>query len=318
MKLRNLMSIGLMLTVMAAVTACGASQDGEGDGAATPKQTTMNEQQAIKRANEIIHQAVDGMSPKPKLEQVGAAPVGACIARDDGGPDDRLQVSLAYKLTGVPGSKAKSLVRQARDAWVKLGYKFQSSDADWSKPFPHVNMRTEPDDFWMDAITGVVDRATGEGLASVGVTSPCFPRSASDQSTADSAALKHTQVDERAKHRALDHSSRIYEALQARHAPAQTGEGISVYQDSEGRYVHHAWSTQPLTEEETVQAMARAQTYFESAGWNVRHISTGTGVPAIVARNAEDESVAQVAPSNTGAVRVAVTSPVVPGETATA
>jgi hypothetical protein len=312
-KLRNLMSIGLLVTVMTAVTACGASKDGKGDGAATPKQTTMNEQQAIKRANEIIHQAVDGMSPKPKLEQVGAAPVGACIARDDGGSDDRLQVSIAYKLTGVPGDKAKSLVRQARDAWVKLGYKFQSSDVDWSKPFPHVNMRTELDDFWMDAITGVVNRSTGEGLASLGVTSPCFPRSAGDQSTADSTALRHTQVDELAEHRALDHSSRIYEALQARHAPAQAGEGTSAYQDSEGPYVHHAWSTQPLTEEEIVRAMARTQTYFESAGWTVRHVPTGTGVPAIVARNAEDESVAQVAPSNTGAVRVAVTTPVVPG-----
>ncbi|QIY99464.1 hypothetical protein HEP87_43075 [Streptomyces sp. S1D4-11] len=101
MKLRNLTLVGLLLTVMLAVTACGAQQ--EGDGAATPKQSTINEQQEIKRAKKIIHQAVDGMLPKPKLDQVGSAPLGACIARDDGGSDDRLQVSLAYKLTGVPG-----------------------------------------------------------------------------------------------------------------------------------------------------------------------------------------------------------------------
>ncbi|MFD8391634.1 hypothetical protein ACFV2N_21175 [Streptomyces sp. NPDC059680] len=276
----------------------------------------MNEQQAIKRAEEIIHQAVDGMSPKPKLERIGPTPVGACIARDDGGPDDRLQVSLAYKLTGVPGSKAKSLVRQARDAWLKLGYKFQSSDADWSKPFPHVNMRTEPDDFWMDAITGVVNRATGEGLASVGVTSPCFPRSASDQSAADSTAFHRTQVDERAEQIALDHSSRIYDALHVQRAPVQGGDGISVYRDSEGAFVHHAWSTQPLTEEEAIQAMARVQTYFERAGWTVGHVPAGTGVTALIARKVEDESMAQIAPSATGAVRVAVTTPVAPGRSA--
>ncbi|MEU5024264.1 hypothetical protein [Streptomyces milbemycinicus] len=41
-----------------------------------------------------------------------------------------------------------------------------------------------------------------------------------------------------------------------------------------------------------------------------------TGVPAMVARNVKDESVAQVAPSATGAVRVAVTTPVVPVESA--
>ncbi|MGW7527627.1 hypothetical protein [Streptomyces sp. NPDC054783] len=276
----------------------------------------MNKQQATKRAEEIIHQAVDGMSPKPKLEQIGPTPVGACIARDDGGPDDRLQVSLAYKLTGVPGSKAKSLVRQARDAWVKLGYKFQSSDADWSKPFPHVNMRTEPDDFWMDAITGVVNRATGDGLASIGVTSPCFPRSASDQSTGDSTAFHRTQVDEHAEQLALAHSSRIYDALHVRHAPAQEGGGISAYQDAEGAYVHHAWSTQPLSEEETAQALARVRTHFESAGWTVRHVLAEAGVPALVARNVEDESVAQVASSATGAVRVAVTTPVASGRSA--
>ncbi|WP_256257075.1 hypothetical protein [Streptomyces sp. MUSC 14] len=276
----------------------------------------MNEQQATKRAEEIIHQAVDGMSPKPKLERIGPEPVGACIARDDGGPDNRLQVSLAYKLTGVPGSEAKSLVRQARDAWVKLGYKFQSSDADWSKPFPHVNMRTEPDDFWMDAITGVVNRATGEGLASVGVTSPCFPRSTSDQSTADSTAFHRTQVDEHAEQLALAHSSRIYDALHVRHAPAQEGDGTSVYRDAEGTYVHHAWSTQPLTEEETVQAMARVQTYLERAGWTVRHVPAGTGVTALIARNVEDESVTQIAPSTTGALRVAVTTPVSPEKSA--
>ncbi|MGX4689369.1 hypothetical protein [Streptomyces sp. JNUCC 63] len=38
---------------------------------------------------------------------------------------------------------------------------------------------------------------------------------------------------------------------------------------------------------------------------------TESGLPAIVARNVRDESVAQVAPSTTGAVRVAVTTPVV-------
>ncbi|MEU7054757.1 hypothetical protein [Streptomyces sp. NPDC046197] len=311
MKLRNLMSIGALLAALVAATACGAHGGGKGDGAATPKQVAMNEQQATKRAEEIIHQAVDGMTPRPKLERIGPTPVGACIARDDGGPDDRLQVSLAYKLTGVPGSKAKSLVRQARDAWVKLGYKFQSSDADWSKPFPHVDMRTEPDDFWMDAITGVVDRATGEGLASIGVTSPCFRRSASGQSTAESAALLRTQVDEHAEHQALHHSSRIYDALRAPHAQAHEGKGINAYRDSEGTHVHHTWSTQPLTEEETVQAMARVQAYFQSAGWTVRHAPTESGVPAIIARNVKDDSVAQVAPSTTGAVRVAVTMPVV-------
>ncbi len=174
-KLRIAMAVASLAALALATTACGSEQDGQGKhDKATSKPVTMDEEQATKRAEEIIHQAVDGMSPKPTLKRIGPEPVGPCVARDDHGSDDRLQLSLSYQLTGVPGSAAKKLVRQARDAWVKQGYTFQDSDEDWSKPFPSVDMRTEPDDFWMDAVAGVVDRAKGEGLASVGVTSPCF------------------------------------------------------------------------------------------------------------------------------------------------
>jgi hypothetical protein len=306
------MSVIALLCAAVTITACGSQQNS--GGATKSKQATMDEQQASARAEEIVRQAVEGMSPKPTLKRTGLRPLGACIARDDGGPDDRVQYRLTYQLTGVPGGDAKTLVRQARDAWVKLGYKFQSEDGDWSDPFPSVSMRTEPDDFWMTALTGVVNRAKGEGLAAISVTSPCF--APSQGPSADSTAFHRSQVDENAEHLALAHSSRIYDALHVRHAPAQEGDGISVYQDAEGAYVHHAWSTQPLSEEETTQALAHGRTYFERTGWTVRDVLTEAGVPALVARNVKDESVAQVAPSTTGAVRVAVTTPVAPEKSA--
>lgn len=99
---------------------------------------------------------------------------GSKVTLDEHSSGERVQVQLTYRLTGVPGSAAKQLVRQARDAWVKRGYRFQSSDADWNDPYPTVSMRTEPDDFWMDAITGVLDKEKGTGVPSLGVTSPCF------------------------------------------------------------------------------------------------------------------------------------------------
>ncbi|MCF4139162.1 hypothetical protein L1856_24025 [Streptomyces sp. Tue 6430] len=271
----------------------------------------MNEQQAIDRAEDIIHQAVDSMSPKPTLERMGAAPVGSCIARDDHGPDDRVQVTLVYKLTGVPGPEAQNLVRQARDAWLKQGYRYNSGEVDWSSPFPAVYMRTEPDDFWMDALTGVVDRAKGEGLASLKVTSPCFlpPEKSSASTAADPAALETLQADDPATHRALGHSSRIYDALRVRSAPTQPGEGLSTVRDESGISVHHTWSTEPLPEDERVRALARAQAYFQSAGWSVRHVPTHGGTPAVVARHPEEGTIAQAAASATGAVRVAVTTP---------
>ncbi|WP_329379927.1 hypothetical protein OG625_13900 [Streptomyces sp. NBC_01351] len=53
----------------------------------------------IDRAEEILRQAVAGMSPEPTLERIGALPVSPCIARDDNGLDDRLQVTLAWSAT---------------------------------------------------------------------------------------------------------------------------------------------------------------------------------------------------------------------------
>ncbi len=166
MKPLKAFSVAAPLALTVTVTACGG-------GAA--KQVTMNEEQAVDRAEGIIRQAVDGMSIKPTLERTGPETVGPCIAKDDSSSDDRLQVTLYYKLTGVPGTEAGSLVLQARDAWLKQGHKYNSSDeADMAGPFPWVSMRTEPDDFWMEGITGVLDRTKGEGLATLKVTSPCF------------------------------------------------------------------------------------------------------------------------------------------------
>ncbi|MFE3142077.1 hypothetical protein [Streptomyces scopuliridis] len=311
MNLRSVISVAALLALTVVATACGSQENGQGDGGSTAKQVTMDEQQAIKRAEEIIQQGVDGMSPEPTLERTGPTAVGACVARDDHGPDNRVQVTLAYKLTGVPGADAKKLVRHARDSWVNLGYKFNPSDADWSEPFPSVNMRTEQDDFWMEAITGVVDRAKGEGLASLMVTSPCFlpPTESSTSATTDPVVLEAPQTDEPAERRALDHSSRIYDTLRVRSAPTQAGEGLRTVRDLPGISVHHAWSTEPLTEAETVRALARAGAHFEGAGWSVRHVRTGAGAPAVVALHAEEGTVAQVFPSTTGAVRVAVTTP---------
>lgn len=140
---------------------------------------------------------------------------------------------------------------------MRQGYKFQSSDADRSDPFPTVSMRTETDDFWMTALTGVLDKAKGEGLAAITVTSPCF--SPGGDSAPDTAALRSSHADERAARGVLDHSSRIYEALQVRHASAaQDGEGLGSYQNAEGAFVQPTWSTPPLTEGAVVQAVGRA------------------------------------------------------------
>ncbi|KJY37681.1 hypothetical protein VR44_05240 [Streptomyces katrae] len=289
-----------MLAVTVAVTACGAQGE-----------IMMSEQQATDRAEEIIQQAVVTLSPKPTLERFGPETIGPCLAKDDHSPDDRLQVTLFYKLTGVPGAEARNLVLQAREAWLKQGYKIHSSDEkDMSGPFPWVSMRTEPDDFWMEATTGVLDRATGEGIASLSVTSPCFlPPGKASARGADPAAFEAPEADDPAVRRALAHSSRIYDALGVGSAPTQPGEGLSTVRDGLGTAVHHTWSTLPLPEDERARAVQRAHEYFRDAGWKVRTVPTLEGLPAVVAGHPGEHTIAQVAASTTGAVRVAVTRP---------
>lgn len=84
-----------------------------------------------KRAEEVIHQAVDSMLPQSTLKRTGLRPVGPCLT-DDHALGERVQVRITYQLIDVQGNAAKKLVRQARDVWVRYGYDFQGSDAERS------------------------------------------------------------------------------------------------------------------------------------------------------------------------------------------
>ncbi|MFJ9812487.1 hypothetical protein ACIRTB_30130 [Streptomyces sp. NPDC101158] len=48
---------------------------------------------------------------------------------------------------------------------------------------------------------------------------------------------------------------------------------------------------------------------FQGAGWRVRPMPTAMGAPGVVAGRPDERTVAQVAVSDTGAVLVAVTTP---------
>ncbi|MFF9392674.1 hypothetical protein [Streptomyces griseoluteus] len=306
MKLSRWMPIAALLTMTLGVTACGSGKTaGTSDGTPT-KQAMMDEKQATDRAEEVVQEAVAGMSPKPTLRRTGLRPLGACVA-DEHSAGERVQVRLTYQLTGVPGQDAKKLVRQARDAWVERGYKFQSSDGDWTDPFPSVSMRTVPDDFWMTALTGVLDKAKQEGLAAISVTSPCFE--AEGSTTADPASFRQTDSDHQAENRAREHSSRVYDALRVPHGPGGEGEGLATYRENGDVFAHHAWSTRPIEEETAVRALGRARVHFESSGWAVRHVPAATGASGILARNPDDGSVAHLAPAADGTLRVGVTTP---------
>ncbi|MFI1285036.1 hypothetical protein ACH4U5_30495 [Streptomyces sp. NPDC020858] len=272
------------------------------------EKVTMNEQQAVSRAEEIVRQAVAGLSPQPTLQPVGPQGPGACLA--DYGTSKRAQVGLSYQLKNVPGSAAKDLLGQVRDAWVAQGYKFKSKEGegDWTKPDPYISMRTEPDDFWMSGGVGITNASTGEGIAYINVTSPCYPkpeRSASPTPQSMSLSLS-LSADEVSRQAVLAHSSRIYDALRVRHSAAG-GEELRTVENEGATYVHHAWSTEPLPEDRAARAMARAQGYFEGSGWRVR------SVPGrLVALNPADEVAAQLSRAEHGGLNIGITGPATP------
>ncbi|WP_326697463.1 hypothetical protein OG909_09060 [Streptomyces sp. NBC_01754] len=297
------------LTTALLIMAIGGSACGSGSGDGGKSDTTtqnraskMDAQQATDRAEEILHQAVDGMSPKPQLKSIGPATVGPCLMDDGNSSADRKQVILVYQLTDVPGSAGNKLVRQARDAWVKQGYKFKSAEPDWSKPYPKLFMHTTSDDFWMDAIVGATNKETGEGIAAITITSPCFSAEGSETNSAVSTSESPTSDS-----RVLEHSSRIFEALRVQHQP-KADDGISRVKDGEDLLTHHTWSTVPLSHGPRTEAIDRARDSLHGAGWAVRVLPLGNGNEAILARHQADGSLARVAPANDGSVRAAVTT----------
>lgn len=278
-----------------ALTACG--------GAGGQEKVTLDEQQAVSRAEELVQQALVPMSPKPTLKRDGRYGADACLA--DSGASDRRQVHISYRFEGVPGSAGRQLVRQARDAWVTLGYKFQSaeSDGNWSDPATSVHMRTEPDDYWMTIGNSVTDKTTGDGVAYITVTSPCYYPTPTQNATPSPQALS---ADEASQQRVLAYSSRIYDTLGVAHAAAG-GDDLRAVENEGATYVHHAWSTEPLAADRTVRAIARAQAYLDGSGWRTR-----TAPGRLVALHPSDETVAQLATGPDGRLQVGVTGRATP------
>ncbi|MCX4691289.1 hypothetical protein [Streptomyces sp. NBC_01408] len=270
------------------------------------EKVAMNEQQAVSRAKEIVQQAVASLSPQPTLQPVGRQGPGACLA--DYGVSTRAQVGVSYQLTNVPGSAAKDLLGQVRDAWVAQGYKFKTKEGegDWAKPDPYISMRTEPDNFWMSGGVGITNAATGEGIAHITIHSPCYPKPEQSASPSPQALSQSQSGDEASQQAVLAHSSRIYDALRVRH-DAAGGGNLRTVENEGSTYVHHAWATEPLAEDRAARAMARAQGYFEGSGWRVRSVAG-----RIIALNPADEVAAQLARADDGGLNVGVTGPATP------
>ncbi|MEV5240570.1 hypothetical protein AB0K89_15945 [Streptomyces cinnamoneus] len=314
MKVRYVVPV-LTALVIAGMTSCSSGHKGS-------ESVSMDEAKARSRAEEIVRQAVEGMAPKPRLEPQ-ANTVRECL-KDSGGESDGLvQVQLTYWLKDVPGAAAKGLVKHARDAWVARGYAFQT-DGDWSDPFPSVAMRTDSDDFWMTAVTGVLNKESGDGLASIEVTSPCFrpahssgrderasghkPAPVVESLTSD--GHQELDVDEALKRTVLAHSSKVFDALQVP-AIAEDADELRLIPGSSATAakLQHTWQTTPLNGAQANAAVTRLHRYVQEEDWRVcRDVAGENGGRYLVSEH-RDGTVLQMYCGVEGPLRVAIAAP---------
>ncbi|WP_405810440.1 hypothetical protein OG729_37055 [Streptomyces sp. NBC_00210] len=164
MRIRRL-AAGLALASFL-VAGCGADGKDTSSNPAEPGGTTMDMSRAERRAEELIQQAVRGVSPVPRLESFGGG-VKPCLDPSDGGSEDRVTLTRNYWLKDIPREQSKDVVRQVFESWRAGGHAVDA-EPDYNRNVAVANLRSKPDDFLMQVAAGL------GGQVSVGVTSPCF------------------------------------------------------------------------------------------------------------------------------------------------
>jgi hypothetical protein len=126
----------------------------------------MTQDQAARRAEQIVSETAAALSPKPRLESApifGNGP-SACLADI---PDAGKMVSVAYTfwLRGVPENENGKIGLQIKAHWQKQGYHIEKSSG-FDKGQPDISGVTK-DNFLISL------NWSSNGALSVGATSPC-------------------------------------------------------------------------------------------------------------------------------------------------
>ncbi|MFF2406422.1 hypothetical protein [Streptomyces sp. NPDC058092] len=126
----------------------------------------MDMSKAEQAAEDLIQEAIRGVSPEPRLESFGGG-VKSCQEPSDGGSEDRVTLTRNYWLKGIPRDDAKNVVRKVFENWKEAGHAVDAAP-EYERRVVAANLRSKPDDFRMQVAMGL------GGQLSVGVTSPCF------------------------------------------------------------------------------------------------------------------------------------------------
>lgn len=150
----------LILVAAFSLTACR-----ETPGVNSP---AITESQAIDRIEQLIHDAVARLKPKPELELYRPSLNPArCVGPTDQGSEERIVINRRYYLRGIPKEEAVAIAEQIKSQWEQQGHLVTSTHG-FDIGRPDISGRSRPDDFLLS-----LSWTEGDRLG-IGATSPCI------------------------------------------------------------------------------------------------------------------------------------------------
>jgi hypothetical protein len=135
-----------------------------GIGQITGRGETITEDEAADKAQEHIDGAVAALPGSAELEDFGGVNTASCDDPTDGGPKDRVTVSVAYWIRGLAVEDNKANADLLYEYWTANGYQV----LDDSRPDDlFVSVGHEEDSFVMSI------QESKQGSLSMGAASPC-------------------------------------------------------------------------------------------------------------------------------------------------
>ena len=153
-----------MAVVAAAFTGLSVPACSGGNPVSKP---TMTQQHATTRAQQILRETADAITPPPTLEINNLlSGTGPCLA-ESSDSDKQVQVALSYWLRGIPPRENADIGRQILHYWKHKGYAITSTKGVGTGS-PTIAGGTVSDDFLISLQT------SSNGTMFIGTTSPCI------------------------------------------------------------------------------------------------------------------------------------------------
>ncbi|GGT43958.1 hypothetical protein ACFFV7_33140 [Nonomuraea spiralis] len=157
------------LITAAMVLVAGCAPGGALGGSMNPSanKPTITKAQALTRIEQLINGTAGVIHPKPQLDLYQPSlNDGLCLDPQDGGSEDRIEVSRSYYLRGLPKAEdaLKEVVAEVKAYWQKQGHYIAVEHENGLQLYGH----SRPDDFLITISLAADD------VLSLGATSTCL------------------------------------------------------------------------------------------------------------------------------------------------